>query len=112
MVAHWKPQARSRVSNGKGLLAGVDGRSATMRRYRDVHAQLTADLRVLSTEARRIAIGRAAALSVWCEQAEAGMANRGEIDIGRYTAAANTLRRLLADLGLRPSRPPHSQPSG
>jgi len=95
-----KPEARSRVSNGKDLLAGVDGRSAAMRRYRDVHAQLIADLGAGPSEAQRIMCRRAATLSVWCEQAEADMANGKDIDIGKFTTAANSLRRLLSDLGL------------
>ena len=40
-----KPEARSRVSNGKDLfLDGVDGRSVIARRYRDILAQLTSDI--------------------------------------------------------------------
>ena len=43
---------------------------------------------------------RAAALCVSCEQAEAEMVAGGKIDIGEFTTAANSLRRLLSDLGL------------
>ncbi|WP_139043807.1 hypothetical protein [Allomesorhizobium alhagi] len=45
-------------------------------------------------------IRRAATLSVWCESADAEMAKGRTIDIGLYTTTANTLRRLLTDLGL------------
>jgi hypothetical protein len=37
---------------------------------------------------------------VWCEQEEAVLAGGGKFNIGEYTTAANSLRRLLADLGL------------
>jgi hypothetical protein len=36
----------------------------------------------------------------WCEQQEAEHANSGKLDIQVYTTAVNSLRRLLADLGL------------
>jgi hypothetical protein len=68
-----KPEARSRVSNGKDLfLDGVDGRSALARTQ----------------------------LAVWCEQAEADAAAGKALNIGEYATATNTLRRLLLDLGL------------
>ena len=43
-----KPTARSRVSNGADLLAGIDGRSAMARRYRDIslHLQATKAARI------------------------------------------------------------------
>jgi hypothetical protein len=37
---------------------------------------------------------------VWCEQAEAEAAGGNPLNIGEYATATNTLRRLLADLGL------------
>lgn len=43
---------------------------------------------------------RASALVVWCESEESKLAAAEELDIGTYTAAINTLRRLLGDLGL------------
>ena len=38
-----KPEARSRVTNGKDVLPGVDGRSMIARRYHDVCAAVAAD---------------------------------------------------------------------
>jgi len=46
---------------------------------------------------------RAAALCVWCETQEVELARRNDFDVGAFTTAANTLRRLLADLGLNPN---------
>lgn len=96
------PQARSRVGNGSAVLAGVDGRSAGARRYREMLAQLTQDLADDGpiTEARMILARRAALLSIWCECAEAKMANGEAVDISEFTAAANALRRILTDIGL------------
>jgi hypothetical protein len=96
-----KPSARSRVSNGKDLfLEGVDGRSAIARRYRDILAQLVSDLGGDPSEAQTIIVRRATTLAVWCEQAEGEAASGKPLDIGEYTTATNTLRRLLNDLGL------------
>ena len=72
-----KPEARSRVSNGKDLfLEGVDGRSVLARRYRDILSQLTSDIGGDPSEAQSIIIRRATQLAVWCEQAEAEAAGR------------------------------------
>jgi hypothetical protein len=96
-----KPEARSRVSNGKDLfLDGVDGRSVLARRYRDILSQLTSDIGGDPSEAQSIIIRRATQLAVWCEQAEAEAAGGKDLNIGEYATATNTLRRLLADLGL------------
>ena len=96
-----KPEARSRVSNGKDLfLEGVDGRSVLARRYRDILSQLTSDIGGDPSEAQSIIIRRATQLAVWCEQAEAEAAGGKALNIGEYATATNTLRRLLLDLGL------------
>ena len=95
------PTNRSRVTNGKGLfLENVDGRSALARRYRDILGQLTSDLGSDPSEAQSLIARRAVTLAVWCEQAEAELANGAELDIGTFTTAANAMRRLLNDLGL------------
>ena len=92
---------RSRVSNGKELfLENVDGRSALVRRYRDVLAQLISDIGGDPSEAQSLIARRAATLAVWCEQEEAVLASGKPLNIGEYATATNTLRRLLLDLGL------------
>lgn len=95
-----KPQARSRVGNGSAVLAGVDGRSGTFRRYRDILASLISDMGGDPTEAQLQIARRAAALGVWCEEQDAAAANGAALDISAYTTASNSLRRLLADIGL------------
>jgi hypothetical protein len=95
-----KPEGRSRVGNGKDVLSGVDGRSALVRRYKEVLAQLVSDMGGDLSEAKEMIARRASTLAVWCEQAEASMANGNELDIGEFTTATNTLRRLLSDIGL------------
>lgn len=95
-----KPQGRSRIGNGKDLLPGVNARSTIMRRYREIYAQLVRDMGDDPSEAKSIIAKRSTTLAIWCEDAEAKMANGGNIDIGEFTTATNALRRLLADIGL------------
>ena len=103
-LARSKPQASTRVGNGHALLHGVDGRSVGARRFREVLFELLSTREDRSnpfvTEAQMTLARRAATLAIWCEQADADMANGKAIDIGEYTAATNTLRRVLADAGM------------
>ena len=92
-------KTRSRISNGSAVLA-ADGRSATARRYRDVLAELISDLGGDPSGAQTAIARRASALCVVCEQAEAEMVAGGVLDLAEFTTAANSLRRLLSDLGL------------
>jgi hypothetical protein len=96
-----KPQGRSRITNGSTFdPSKVDGRSTAARRYRDILTELISDLGGDATGAQNAIARRAAALCVSCEQAEAEMIAGLKIDIGEFTTAANSLRRLLCDLGL------------
>src|SRR5262245_34211870 len=97
-----KPTARSRVSNGKDWLAGVDQRSSIARRYRDLMAEAIADSGGLSacSQARLQLIRRLAALSVQLEQLEAKLADGAEIDVTEYTVLTSTLVRVVSRLGL------------
>jgi hypothetical protein len=100
-----KPNARSRVGNGADLLPGTDGRSAGVRRYREVVSDLAHDLLGVSPW-QAILVRRAAALVVWLEQAEASLAN-GErsFNIDSFVSATNTLHSLLQ--AVRGSSGPH-----
>lgn len=55
------------------------------------------------TTAKTAILCRAAALIAWLEAQEAAFAGDGKLDIAAYTTATNTLRRLLADIGLERS---------
>ena len=101
-IAPRKPPARSRVSNGRDWLAGVDQRSSIARRYRDLMAEAIADSGGLSecSQARLQLIRRLAALSVQLEALEAKLADGAEIDITEYTALTSTLVRVVSRLGI------------
>ena len=101
-----KPEARSAISNGSTLLAGVDGRSTWARRLRDLIELHTNDLGgVLNiSEAEKAIVRRASVLIVELERMETdfalaeGAPNIATLDA--YQRAAGNLRRLLESLGL------------
>ena len=98
------PTARSAIANGSRLfLENVDGRSAEARRFRDVLGDLVQHLggADVATEPQKHLARRAAALATWCERTEMSLANGQDMDVAAYVTAANSLRRLLADLGLQ-----------
>ena len=82
------------------ILQGVDMRTHGGRRFKELCADLVDHLGDSPTAPQFAIIRRAAALAVWCEQAEAAQAQGEELDVAAYTTATNAMRRLLADLGL------------
>ena len=98
------PTTRSAVANGSTLwIDTVDGRSREARRFRDVYGDLVAHLggTDYATEPQKHLARRAAALVVWAEMAETKLAAGEALDVQNYTTSANTLRRLLQDIGLQ-----------
>jgi hypothetical protein len=88
-----RAKGRSKVSNGKALWTGVDGRSIWARRQRDILAQICSDMGgvdLLSEGQKQLARG-AAALSVACEKLEAQMAGASAEATERFTAQAGGL---------------------
>jgi hypothetical protein len=61
------------VSNGTDVLPGVDGRSLVARRYRDIAAQIIADMGGIDrcSEAKLQLVRRFSAVAVLAEQMEA-----------------------------------------
>jgi hypothetical protein len=95
-----QPYARSRVGNGKALLAGIDQRSLAYREYQDTVADLVHHLGNLPTVTEQAMVEEAAGLIVWCRQERLKLLQGLKFEIGPYTTAVNSLRRLLVDLGL------------
>jgi hypothetical protein len=100
-----KSRQRSRVTNGSALLPGVDGRSAWVRRCKDIIEAHLSDLggEDNTSEAERSLIRRAAVLTTELERLEAKFASAGEAserDLDLYIRAAGNLRRLLEAIGL------------
>jgi hypothetical protein len=100
-------KVRSAISNGSTLLLDVDGRSAWMRRLRDLIADAVSDLggEDLVSSAEAILVRRAAMLTLQCELMERnwaendGVASAKQIEV--YQRTSNSLRRLLETLGLK-----------
>jgi len=73
-----KDHRRSRVTNGSALLPGIDGRSPTAKRYKDLVCIIVADQggADMLSEARMQLIRRFAAAACLAEQMEARVARR------------------------------------
>ena len=96
-------RARSAVTNHKDLLPGLDGRSATARRFRDLVNAFVADMGGLDrcSEVRLgLVCARLAATTVQAEMLEARMVNGDAIDIATLCTLASTTVRLSQRLGL------------
>jgi hypothetical protein len=102
LVRH-KDASRSRVGNGSALLTGVDGRSAWMRRAKDLIADYKSDYPDASIAENSI-IRRACILTVELERFESKFANAGaanDYDLDLYQRTVGNLRRLLESVGLK-----------
>jgi hypothetical protein len=96
-----KRHGRSRLTNNKDLLPGVDGRSVIYRRFRDIASQVAIDQGGLDqlSEARLQLVRRFSATCVLAEQLEAELANGQEIDVERHALLCSTLTRLAQRMG-------------
>jgi hypothetical protein len=105
-VARVKDPQRSRITNGSALLPGIDGRSAWVRRAKDLFALHMADLGGEDnvSEAERALVRRAVTLTVELERREVMFAQASAADdeaLAIYQTTVNTLRRTLESLGLQ-----------
>jgi hypothetical protein len=105
-VARAKDPQRSRITNGSALLPGIDGRSAWVRRAKDLLALHMADLGGEDnvSEAERALLRRAVTLIIELERREVMFAQAGAADddaLAIYQTTVNTLRRTLEALGLQ-----------
>lgn len=97
---------RSALTNGRKLLAGVDGRNPWIRRCKDIIRAHLVDLggEENASAAERSIIRRCAVLTTELERLEVRFALANEAtseDLDLYQRTANSLRRLLEALGLR-----------
>jgi hypothetical protein len=101
-LAPRKSTARSRVSNGSDLLPGIDGRSATARRYRDICGAILVDQGGIDqcSESRKQLVRRFAAAAVLAENLEAALARGEDIDINQHALLCSTLTRLAVRIGI------------
>jgi hypothetical protein len=97
-----KPEARSRISNGKDLLPGVDGRSLIARRYHDISSAILVDQGGADacSESRVQLIRRFAAAAVLAEQIEARLANGEQISITEHALLVSSMVRVARQIGV------------
>lgn len=101
-LAKRKPEAQSRVTNGKEVLPGVDGRSLIARRFRDVADAVAADQGGADhlSETRLQLIRRFAASAVVAEQMEAQLALGHPIDVATHSTLTSTMVRVAQRIGI------------
>jgi hypothetical protein len=98
-----KPTARSRITNGKELLANIDGRSTEARRYRDLCLSFGDDCggAATLTEVQRALVRQAAALTVQSEKLQGAMIRGENVSHEQMTRVANSLARTIQRLGFK-----------
>jgi hypothetical protein len=99
-VVDRKAVARSRVTNGADMLPNTDGRSAVVRRFRDITSAILNDQPEHCSEARLQLVWRFAAAACLAELMEARLANGEEIDVERHALLCSTLTRLAQRIGI------------
>ena len=103
-VASRQRAHRSAVSNGTRLFCvdGLDGRTQTARRFRDLVEVIGNDLGGADrlSEGQKQLIRRAATLSTMAESVEADMVRDMAFDVLVYGTVGDRLRRILESLGL------------
>jgi hypothetical protein len=101
-VASPKPEQRSRITNGSALLAGIDGRSAAARRYKDIVRAILADQGGAEqcSETKLHMIRRFAAITVAAEGIESRLANGEPINVDEHARLATMLMRLAQKIGI------------
>jgi len=108
-IAERSPTVRSRITNGRRLLAGVDGRTAEARRYRDLVISFADDLGGADklTEAEKALCRQAAASVVASERLQSEIVAGREVDTEQLVRLTNVSTRLLARLKAKakPAKP-------
>jgi|SRR5579883_1745749 len=98
------PTTRAKVSNGTRLLANVDLRSSSARRFRDLVRSYEAELGGNLTELERGLIKQAAALSLRTEQMQEAIVRGDAVDADALIRLSSEARRILTSLQKRQSR--------
>jgi hypothetical protein len=98
-----KPQARTRVSNGKTAFLVPTGQTMAARRWRDLYAAIEADISGGGplSEGQKQLVRRAATISIQCELMEARGAIGEEIDLDLYGQLTDRLGRVLQRIGIK-----------
>lgn len=95
------PASRSLIANNPLKVRGTDGRTVAGRRYRDICIAITADLggKDNLSEAARILIRQAAALSVQLENLQAKIVAGEDVDTEQLVRLTNLHNRQRCGTG-------------
>ncbi|RUO22426.1 hypothetical protein CWE08_04395 [Aliidiomarina iranensis] len=87
----------------QGWLTQLDGRTGVAQVMRERYTALTNDLGGAASLSyqERLLVERVLWLEYWIAQQEQGLANGGDVDMGRYTQAVNSVQGLVMKLGLQ-----------
>jgi hypothetical protein len=110
-IARSSTTNRSAVTNGSKLLVGIDGRSPTARRFRDLVAAFEAEIGGNLTEVERGLVKQAAALTIRAEQLQADIVNGKPVDSDALIRVSSTAKRILGAIGEKAARRKPATPS-
>jgi hypothetical protein len=94
-IARSSTTNRSAVTNGSKLLVGIDGRSPTARRYRDLVQAYKAEIGGDLSEPEMAMIKTAASLSLSAELMQADIVNGKLVDSDDLIRLSSEVRRIL-----------------
>jgi hypothetical protein len=101
---------RSAVSNRTRLLDGVDGRSASARRFRDICRSYELEAGGDISEVERDLIRQAAGLTLRAEQLQAAIVNGEMVDSDQLIRISSTAKRILEAISAKAAK--RKQPNG
>jgi hypothetical protein len=94
-IARSSTTNRSAVTNGSKLLVGIDGRSPTARRFRDLVQAYTAEIGGDLSQTEMAMIKTAAGLEIQAELMQADIVNGKMVDSDDLIRLSSEVRRIL-----------------
>lgn len=102
---------RSAVTNGSRLLEGVDGRSASARRFRDLVRSFSEEIGGELTELELGLVRQAAAVTLKAEALQAALVRGEPVDGDQLIRLSGTARRILSAIGATAEKRKPAAPS-
>jgi hypothetical protein len=105
-IARSSTTNRSAVTTGSKLLVGIDGRSPTARRFRDLVQAYAAEVEVggVLTETQMAMVKTAASLAIQAELMQARIVNGEMVDSDDLIRLSSEARRILDAIGAKASK--------
>jgi hypothetical protein len=92
------------------MLEGVDGRSASARRFRDICRSYELEAGGVVTGVERDMIRQAAALTLRAEQLQADIVNGRPVDVDRLTRISGATKRILGAIHVKSTKRKDGEP--